>query len=68
VPVVEVSLLNADEWVGEYRLAYMPQVISTHDVPEVDLLLVSGVRLHGLDMEQRSGLHRAAGRNVVNRT
>lgn len=38
----EVSLLNADEWVGEYRLAYMPLVISAHDVPEVDLLLVSG--------------------------
>jgi F420-non-reducing hydrogenase small subunit len=38
----EVSLLNADEWVSEYRLAYMPLVISTHDVPEVDLLLVSG--------------------------
>ena len=46
----------------------------------MDLLLVSGgvrnekdmydlrVQLHGLDMEQRSGLHRAAGRNVVNRT
>jgi len=38
----EVSLLNADEWVGEYQLAYMPLVISAHDVPEVDLLLVSG--------------------------
>lgn len=38
----EVSLLNAEEWTGEYRLAYMPLVISTHDVPEVDLLLVSG--------------------------
>jgi F420-non-reducing hydrogenase small subunit len=38
----EVSLLNADEWVGEYRLAYMPLVISAQDVPEVDLLLVSG--------------------------
>ncbi|HSB51354.1 MAG TPA: hypothetical protein VLD40_01720 [Dissulfurispiraceae bacterium] len=38
----EVSLLNADEWVGEYRLAYMPLVVSAHDVPEVDLLLVSG--------------------------
>ena len=38
----EVSLLNADEWVGEYRLVYMPLVISAHDVPEVDVLLVSG--------------------------
>jgi len=38
----EVSLLNADEWISEYRLAYMPLVISAHDIPEVDLLLVSG--------------------------
>lgn len=38
----EVSLLNADEWVGEYQLAYMPFVSSTHDLPEVDLLLVTG--------------------------
>jgi F420-non-reducing hydrogenase small subunit len=38
----EVSLLNADEWVGKYRLAYMPLVISAYDIPEVDLLLVSG--------------------------
>lgn len=38
----EVALLNADEWASTYRLAYMPLVISAHDVPEVDLLLVSG--------------------------
>lgn len=38
----EISLLNADEWVGEFQLTYMPLVISAHDVPEVDLLLVSG--------------------------
>jgi len=38
----EVSLLNAEEWVDRYRLVYMPLVISAHDVPEVDVLLVSG--------------------------
>ncbi len=38
----EVSLLNADAWVDQYRLAYMPLVISAEDVPEVDILLVSG--------------------------
>jgi len=38
----EVSLLNADEWVNRYQLVYMPLVVSAHDVPEVDILLVSG--------------------------
>jgi len=38
----EVSLLNAGEWVDQYELAYMPLVISTYDVPPVDVLLVSG--------------------------
>ncbi len=38
----EVSLLNADEWLDEYRLAYMPLVVSAHDVPEVESLMVSG--------------------------
>jgi len=38
----EVSLLNADAWVNEAQLVYMPLVVSAHDVPPVDLLLVSG--------------------------
>ena len=38
----EVSLLNADAWVDEYQLAYMPLVTSTYDVPEVDVLFISG--------------------------
>ena len=38
----EVSLLNAGEWVDQYKLVYMPLVISAYDVPVVDLLLVSG--------------------------
>jgi F420-non-reducing hydrogenase small subunit len=38
----EVSLLNAGEWVDQYKLVYMPLVISAYDVPAVDVLLVSG--------------------------
>jgi F420-non-reducing hydrogenase small subunit len=38
----EVSLLNAEAWVDEYKLTYMPLVVSAYDVPEVDVLLVSG--------------------------
>jgi F420-non-reducing hydrogenase small subunit len=38
----EVSLLDAAEWLGEYQLAYLPLIMSTHDVPPVDVLLVSG--------------------------
>ena len=38
----EVSLLNAEEWVESYDLAYMPLVVSAYGVPEVDILLVSG--------------------------
>ncbi len=38
----EVSLLNAEEWVERYQLVYMPLVVSAHDVPAVDVLLVSG--------------------------
>ena len=38
----EVSLLNAEEWVDKYKLAYMPLVASVYDLPSVDVLLVSG--------------------------
>ena len=38
----EVSLLNADEWVDRFKLVYMPLVVSTYDIPEVDMLLISG--------------------------
>jgi len=38
----EVSLLNAGEWMDRFQLVYMPLVISAYDVPQVDLLLVSG--------------------------
>jgi F420-non-reducing hydrogenase small subunit len=38
----EVSLLNASEWVERHKLVYMPLVVSAYDVPEVDVLLISG--------------------------
>ncbi len=38
----EVSLINADEWVDQFKLVYMPLVISAYDVPDVDVLLISG--------------------------
>ena len=38
----EVSLINADAWVDRYHLVYMPLVVSAYDMPEVDILLVSG--------------------------
>ena len=38
----EVSLLNTDAWSETSQLVYMPLVISSHDVPEVHTLLVSG--------------------------
>ena len=38
----EVSLLNSTEWLQQYELVYMPLVISANNVPDVDILLVSG--------------------------
>ncbi len=38
----EVALLNADEWVEQYQLVYMPLVVSAYDVPDVEVLMVSG--------------------------
>lgn len=38
----EVALLNAEAWVAQYKLVYMPLVISAEDVPQVDVLLISG--------------------------
>ena len=38
----EVSLLNADEWVDQFQLVYMPLVVSAYEVPDVEVLLVSG--------------------------
>ena len=38
----EIALLNAEEWIDQYDLAYMNLVMSAHDVPEVEVLLVTG--------------------------
>lgn len=38
----EIALLNAEEWIEQYDLAYMNLVMSSHDVPEVEVLLVTG--------------------------
>jgi F420-non-reducing hydrogenase small subunit len=38
----EVSLLDAEEWIGEFDLAYMTLVMSAYHVPEVEVLLVTG--------------------------
>ena len=38
----EVSLINADAWIDRFRLVYMPLVVSSYDVPEVEILLISG--------------------------
>jgi F420-non-reducing hydrogenase small subunit len=38
----EMALLNAEEWMGEFDLAYMTLVMSAYHVPEVEVLLVTG--------------------------
>lgn len=38
----EIALLNAEEWIDHYDLAYMNLVMSSHDVPQVEVLLVTG--------------------------
>lgn len=38
----EVSLLNAGDELDLANLAYMPLIVTVHDVPEVDVLLVTG--------------------------
>ncbi|MHB1293575.1 MAG: NADH-quinone oxidoreductase subunit B family protein [Anaerolineae bacterium] len=55
----EVSLLNAEDWIGRRSLSYMPLVLSTEDMPEVATLLVSGAVRTDEDLYR---LRRAAGR------
>jgi F420-non-reducing hydrogenase small subunit len=38
----EVALLDAEEWIAEFDLAYMTLVMSAYQVPEVEVLLVTG--------------------------
>jgi len=55
----EVSLLNAEEWIGKRRLAYMPLLLSSEDYDHVDTLLVSGAVYTDEDLYR---LRRAASR------
>jgi F420-non-reducing hydrogenase small subunit len=38
----EVALLNAEEWIDQFDLEYMTLVSSAYEIPEVDVLLVTG--------------------------
>src|SRR5512135_2612652 len=38
----EMSLLEADDWTREYKLTHLPLVISSHVIPDVEVLLISG--------------------------
>jgi len=55
----EVSLLNAEEWIGKRQLAYMPLLLSSEDYEHVDTLLVSGAVYTDEDLYR---LRRAASR------
>ena len=61
----EVSLLNASEWVERFDLVYMPLVVSAYDVPEVDVLLVSGGVRSDDDLYNLRRAVRRAGRTVA---
>jgi F420-non-reducing hydrogenase small subunit len=37
-----MALLNAEDWIDHFDLEYMTLVMSAYDVPEVEVLLVSG--------------------------
>jgi F420-non-reducing hydrogenase small subunit len=37
-----MALLNAEEWIDQLDLEYMTLVMSAHDIPEVEVLLVTG--------------------------
>ncbi len=38
----EMALLNAEEWIDQIDLGYMTLVMSAYDIPEVEVLLVTG--------------------------
>jgi F420-non-reducing hydrogenase small subunit len=38
----EMSLLEAEDWTQQYKLTHLPLVISSHDIPDVEVLLISG--------------------------
>jgi len=61
----EVSLLNTRDWVEQYNLVYMPLVVSAYDVPEVDILLVSGGVHTDEDLHNLRKVVRRAGQVVA---
>lgn len=61
----EVSLLNAEAWVEDYRLTYMPLVVSAAAVPEVDVLLVSGAVRNEEDLHNLRRSAKKAGKLVA---
>jgi len=38
----EMSLLEAEDWTQHYTLTHLPLIISSHDIPDVEVLLISG--------------------------
>ena len=44
----EMALLNADEWIDQFDLGYMTLVMSAYDIPDVEVLLITG----GVQTEQ----------------
>ena len=39
----EVSLLNSEEWISNFKLVYMPLVVTSNKIPDdVEVLLVTG--------------------------
>lgn len=57
----EVSLLNAEDWIGKHHLSYMPLILSAEDFSPVDKLLVSGAVYTDEDLhrlKQAAGLAR----------
>jgi len=61
----EVSLLNAGEWVERFDLVYMPLVVSAHDVPEVEVLFISGGVRSDEDLYNLRQAVRSAGKVIA---
>ena len=61
----EVSLLNSEAWIERYRLVFMPLVVSAYDVPQVDVLLVSGAVRTDEDLHNLRRAVRRAGQVVA---
>ena len=61
----EVALLNAEAWVDQLQLVYMPLVTSAYDMAEVDVLLVSGGVRTDEDLHNLRRASRRAGQVVA---